>query len=599
MADVHRPIYRNTGADSSTSAAVYEDLANSSRRLMISFRAIKLYACIVLGTVVLVTFLPAVGNDFVDWDDYSFVTTNHHIQSITLDSLRWMLTTFYQGAWHPLTWFSHALDRSLWGLNPAPHRLINIILHTLNVLLFCALCIRLQDAWVERNPQRETITPESKFVAAWTAALLFGIHPLRVESVAWIAERKDVLSAFFYLATLITYLGYARAACAEQDGKWRYLLSVGAYLPAVLSKPMAVTLPFVLILIDYYPLYRLNRSSLWIRIREKSPFLVLAAVAVGMNIAAKWGEAIPFSYVPAGLRIMNAFHAMVFYVQKSVLPSHLLPLYQLDRGLDYFGPTFVISAMAIIVVSGMCIRQALNNHRVWAAVWFYYLITLAPALGIFLPYRHAMADRYTYLSTLGFWLLAGLGVARLWDTAGRLRQARIFKMGLIAAILSVATVYDYATQNQIGVWKNSETLWSYIIQHSDPVPDIAYFAIGKELERKGDLDGAMANYKRALSLSPENNSFKGRIGAILAKKGDYSSAEGIYRRILEAEPSNPASFVDMGRVLGMMGRYDEAIQSFERSLELDPDYFPAFPMLMTAYLEKNEIARARESIISI
>ncbi len=561
---------------------------------MITFRAIKLYACIVLGTIVLVTFLPAVGNDFVDWDDYSFVTTNHHIQSITLDSLRWMLTTFYQGAWHPLTWFSHALDRSLWGLNPAPHRLINIILHTLNVLLFCALCIRLQDAWVERNPQRETVTPESKFVAAWTAALFFGIHPLRVESVAWIAERKDVLSAFFYLTTLITYLGYARAACAAQDGKWRYLLSVAAYLPAVLSKPMAVTLPFVLILIDYYPLYRLNRSNLWIRIWEKGPFLVLAAVAVGMNIAAKWGEAIPFSHVPAWLRIMNAFHAMVFYVQKTVLPSHLLPFYHLDRGLNYFGPIFVISAVAVIVVTGLCIRRALNNHRVWAAVWFYYLITLAPALGIFLPYRHAMADRYTYLSTLGFWLLAGLGAGRLWDMAGRFRKARIFKIGFIAAILSVAIVYDYATQNQINVWKNSETLWSYIIQHSDSVPDIAYFAIGKELERKGDLDGAMENYKRAWSLSPENNKFKGRMGAILAKKGDYSGAMSIYRRILEAEPSNPASFVEMGRILAMMGRYDEAIQSLERALELDPGYFPAFPVLMTAYLEKNEIAHARE-----
>ncbi len=162
-------------------------------RPMISFRAIKLYLGIILGTVVLVTFLTAVGNDFVDWDDYAFVTTNYHIRSISTDSLRWMLTTFYQGAWHPLTWFSHALDRSLWGLNPAPHRLINIILHTLNVLLFCGLCMRLQDAWVERNPQRETISPESRFVAAWTAALLFGIHPLRVESVAWIAERKDVL----------------------------------------------------------------------------------------------------------------------------------------------------------------------------------------------------------------------------------------------------------------------------------------------------------------------------------------------------------------------------------------------------------------------
>ncbi len=561
---------------------------------MISFRAVKLYAGIVLGAVVLVTFLTAAGNDFVDWDDYAFVTTNYHIRAISTDSLRWMLTTFYQGAWHPLTWFSHALDRSLWGLNPAPHRLINIILHTLNVLLFCGLCLRLQDVWVEQNPQRDTISPESRLVAAWTAALLFGIHPLRVESVAWIAERKDVLSAFFYLATIITYLGYARSAGAREDRKWRYLLSVAVYLPAVLSKPMTVTLPFVLILIDYCPLYRLNRSSFWMRIWEKGPFFILAAFAAGMNIAAKWGEAIPFAYIPVGLRIMNAFHAMVFYVQKSVLPSHLVPLYQLDRGVDYLGPTFVLSATAIIVITGMCIRQAMKNHRVWAAAWFYYVITLAPALGIFLPYRHAMADRYTYLSTLGLWLLAGLGVARLWDAADRFRQAATLKVVLVAATLSIAIVYGYATQNQIGVWKNTETLWRYIIQQSDSVPDIAYFAMGKEFERKGDLDGAMANYQRALSLSPENNRFRGRIGAILAKKGDHATALNLYKQILEAEPSNPASSVDVGRVLALMGRYDDAIQSFERALELDHEYFPAFPMLVAAYIEKGQIARAQE-----
>ncbi len=561
---------------------------------MISLRAIKLYAWIMLGTIVLVTFLPSVANDFVDWDDYSFVTTNYHIHSISPDSLRWMLTTFYQGAWHPLTWFSHALDRALWGLNPAAHRLINIILHTLNVLLYCALCLRLQDVWVERNPQRAAISPESRFVAAWTAALLFGIHPLRVESVAWIAERKDVLSALFYLSTIMAYVGYASAARAAPDRKWRYLLSVALYLAAVLSKPMVVTLPLILILIDYCPLYRLDRSSLWTCIREKGPFFVFAAFAAGMNIAAKWGETIPFSYVPAGLRIMNAFHAMVFYLQKSVLPSHLIPLYQLDRNLDYFASTFVLSALAVIVITGMCVRQALNNQRVWATIWFYYSITLAPALGFFLPYRHAMADRYTYLSSLGFWLLAGLGVACLWDAAGRFRQARVLKMGLVATMLTVVIAYDYATQNQIGVWKNSETLWSYVIKHSDPVPDMAYFAIGKEFERKGDLDRAMANYQRASSLNPENNRFKGRMGAILAKKGDYASALSIYKEILEAEPSNPASHVDMGRVLAMLGRYDEAIQSFERALELDPNYFPAFPMIMAAYLEKNQIGHARE-----
>jgi protein O-mannosyl-transferase len=561
---------------------------------MISCRAIRLYAWILLGTVVLVTFLPSVGNDFVDWDDYSFVTTNYHIHSISPDSLRWMFTTYYQGAWHPLTWFSHALDRTLWGLNPAPHRLINIILHTLNVLLFCTLCIRLQDSWVERNPEHGAISPETRFVAAWTAALLFGIHPLRVESVAWIAERKDVLSSFFYLASILAYLGYARAARETPDRKWRYLLSVALYVPAVLSKPMSVTLPLALLVIDYCPLYRLNRSNLWVLVFEKVPFLVLAAFAAGMNIAAKWGEATPFSLVPLWLRIMNAFNAIVFYLQKSVLPTHLLPLYPLDKSINYFSPIFVLSGMAVMLVTVLCLRQAQRNRRVWAAVWFYYLITLAPALGLFLPYRHAMADRYTYMSTLGFWLMAGLGVARLWNAAGRFRQATALKIGLAAALLLVGIAYDRATQNQIGVWKDTETLWSYIMEHSDRVPDIAYFAMGKEFERKGDLDRAMADYERALSLSPDDNRFKGRMAAVLAKKGDYASALSIYDRILEAEPSNPASYVGKGRVLAMAGRYDEAIRYFQRALKLDSNYFPAFPMLMAAHLENKQIASARK-----
>jgi tetratricopeptide (TPR) repeat protein len=313
-----------------------------------------------------------------------------------------------------------------------------------------------------------------------------------------------------------------------------------------------------------------------------------------MNVVAKWGEAIPLSDVSAGVRIMNAFHAMVFYIQKSLFPSHLLPLYQLDKGLDYFSPTFFLYAAAIIVITGMCIWLAVNNRRLWASVWLYYMVSLAPALGIFLPYRHSMADRYTYLSTLGFWLLVGLGVARLWVAAGKFRQAIALKTVLVGAIVSVAIGYGYATQNQIDIWKNTETLWRHIVQQSDPVPEMAYFAMGKEFERKGDLDNAMANYEKALSINSADNRFRGRIAAIRAKKGDHAAALDIYRRILEAEPSNPAALVDVGRVLAMMGRYDDAIKSFERALELDPEYIPAFPMLMAAYLEKDRIAPARD-----
>ena len=227
--------------------------------------------------------------------------------------------------------------------------------------------------------------------------------------MAWLSERKDVLCALFYLSGLTAYLRYSEASTRASSVR-RYLLCLALFVLALLSKPMAVTFPFVLIILDYYPLRRLTRSTFRTVLLEKVPFLALSLGDVVMNTIARGGASIPFSYVPLYMRIMNAFSAIVAYVRQTIYPEDLIPLVQLDRHLNYFGPAFVGSMILVLVVTGLCLWRAYKNDRLWAAIWFSYVITLFPALGFYMVFRHAMADRYTYVPTMGLWILFGLGV---------------------------------------------------------------------------------------------------------------------------------------------------------------------------------------------
>jgi protein O-mannosyl-transferase len=557
-----------------------------------SFRTIKLSLYIVLFAAVLLVFLPSVENDFVDWDDYAFVSKNPRLAPISWESLRWMATTFYMGAWHPITWFSHAVDISLWGVNPSPHRLMNILIHCCNVVLFCVLCTTLQDIWSERNPAGKSVSAESKLIAAFSAAVLFGIHPLRVESVVWISERKDVLCSFFFLCSLVAYLAYA---CREhvREGKRFYFLSLGFHLMALLAKPMAMTLPLVLLVTDYFPLYRLDKGRLWACVREKIPYLILSAGCVGMNAAATWYTSIPFSYVPPHVRIMNALHSIVFYIRQSILPANLMPLYQMDRGLNYFGLEFAVCAVTVAGISGFCVWRAVKGSRLWMAVWCYFLITLGPASGLFMSYRHAAADRYTYLPTLGLWLLVGLALAHAWRRAADLKLAAVFKVAVVLCFVSVGVMYGEKTREQAKIWKNTESLWTHVLENSDYVPDLAYFAKGKMLEEKGELDEALRYYETAVSLSPEDTRFKGRLAVALAKKGDEERSLYLVRQMIEKAPGSPMPYLQLGRVFLQLGRYDEAISSFQKSLEISPGYPHAVAMLVATYLKMNRLDEAR------
>ncbi len=571
---------------------------------MISFRAVKLYAYLFLFFAVGMTFLPCVRNDFVNWDDFVFVVKNSHISSLSVESFLWMLTTFYQGAWHPLTWLSHGLDRALWGLNPSAHHLVNVIIHALNAVLVCVLFTMLQGVGLVTSTKRaldqtplqtRVPTPEpattSVYLGAFAAALLFAVHPLRVESVAWVSERKDVLCAFFFLGSLLTYLKYA---CAEnfREKRWYYLLTLALEFLALLSKPMAVTLPLVFVLFDFFPLARLTRSSFGRLIWEKIPFLLLCLGTVVANLVGTWGLAVPLSYISPSMRIMNAFHSIVFYLCQTVFPSNLVPFYQMDPDLNYFGPQFVICAVLVLVVTGIVIRRALNQDRLWAAVWFYYLITLAPTLGLFMFYRHAVANRYTYLSTLSFWFLIALGISRVWDRAGKLKNPLWMKTAALGAVALMGLVCVNITQKQIGIWRDSRTLWSYVIEHADYVPAVAFFGLGRELERQGELKLALEHYNMAHSLNPKNPQFREKIGDVLVKMGDLESALKIFTQIRDSDSNRPATHVNLGRTLALMKRYNEAAACFQRALELEPNSPHSLLWLTQIYLEIGDRKKA-------
>jgi tetratricopeptide (TPR) repeat protein len=418
---------------------------------------------------------------------------------------------------------------------------------------------------------------------------------LRVEPVAWASARKDVLSAFFFLCALIVYVDFVRA---ESGGSRRayYILTLFLSLLALLSKPTAMTLPFVLFVLDFYPLSRLERGTLGRLTLEKAPFLLLAAGAMAMNFFAARDVAVTLDYVPASVRIMNSFYAIIFYISRSIFPANLIPLYMMNRDLDYFGPVYVTSAVLVMAATVICIWRAMKNDRLWAAVWFYYLITLAPTLGFFMSFRHYVADRYSYLPTMAWWVLAGLAAARLWEAAGKVRHGPAFRAGLkvlwAGCFVLLAFLYGYCTESQIRVWKNTETLWQYVIDKADYIPDLAYAALGDDLERKGELDKALSHFQKAFSLNPRNNIFRGKVADILAKQGQKEEALAIHEAIRDVEPKNPWAHANVGRMLAMMGRHDEAIEALKKALELQPDYGNALLMLSAVYLETKDRTQA-------
>jgi Tfp pilus assembly protein PilF len=491
-------------------------------------RTIAVSAALFLGT--LLVFSRAIGNDFVNYDDPVYVTENPRVQAgLTPEGIRWALTTGAAANWHPVTWISHMVDWSVFEDDPHGHHAVSVVWHALNAILVFLLFRRLTNAF---------------WLSAFSAAL-FAWHPLRVESVAWIAERKDLLSGFFGLFALWAYVVYAQ----QHSAKW-YGLSLGTFALGLLAKPMLVTLPVIMLLLDIWPLQRFHSAP---RL-EKLPFFLLAAVSCAITLSVQHAGGSISTVLPLPARIANAFVAVFGYLEKFVWPNDLAVLYPHPG----FWPatTIVASILLFVLVTAAALSQF--RDRPWLAIgWFWFLIMLLPVLGLVQVGLHYMADRYTYLPILG------LQLALLPAFAKSRRPV------LVLVAVTVLSGCVVRTWSQLGVWKNSFTLFDHALSvtHNNY---LAYNNRGLFFDRAGRLDEATADYRQALAIKSDYAEANNNLGQALAEHGRPRDGLAMFRAALNANPNLLEAHNNLGNALADDGKPAEALPHYDFVLAREP-----------------------------
>ena len=546
-----------------------------------AFRRIALSCGVMIFLIVVLLYAPALKNSFVNLDDGAYVYENSSIRSLSVQSVRWMLTTFHAANWHPLTWLSHAVDYAFYGLNPPGHHLTSIILHGLNTLLVFLLSLQLM---LRATAHNQTSTPDPRIapapvlIAGCVTSLLFGIHPVHVESVAWLAERKDVLCAFFFLLTLCTYIVSVSCVAANRRRAW-FTLCVLFTAAALAAKPMAVTLPLVLLLLDIYPLRRISFAEGAGRnlpvVLEKAPFFLLSSISAILTILAQHagGALESLERVPLYFRFINALHASLFYLAKMLWPVGLVPYYAIPKVIKAVQiASYSISFILFLSITGWCMWQWKRGRLLFPIVWAYYLITLLPVAGIIQVGSQAAADRYTYLPSVSIFLLAGLGIAQLFTQCAGKKNMMIAG-GVCTALIFAA--FGQRTLNQIKVWHDSETLWGYVIKTFPGRVPIAHNNLGVLYDGRGLHDKALEEYEKAIAINPTFADAHNNLGVAYKRKGNYDRAMQEYQRALAGNPNLAEAHNNLGLVYYAKGLNNEAITAYEKALAINPAFAEA------------------------
>jgi Tfp pilus assembly protein PilF len=562
----------------------------SSRNAMSA--ELRRIAPVVVVLITLVTFLPALRNEFVQWDDAAAFLTNPRFRGLGPTQLRWMFTTFYTGIYRPLTWMTYGGDFLLWGMDPFGYHLTNVLLHAANALLVYLLARRLLAAAMP-----DAVEGVALPVSATVAALFFAVHPLRAEPVAWVSARADLLSAFFLLLSVLAYLRHsARIRSVPWRSGW-LAASVGLYAVSLLAKPVALTFPFVLLILDVYPLRRLGAGGresvaaqrlVWL---EKLPFLVLAVAMVPIILQAK-AESIP-NVTGSKLLLGAALSAygLAFHVWKAIAPLGLSPLYEMPARIVATSWPFLLS---VVVVLAITVLLLLNRSR-WPgalAAWVSYAVILAPISGV-IPYGPQMAaDRYTYLACIGFAVLGGGGLLYLWRWAERgTRQRRVAIAGSLAALVILATLAGL-TLKQVGVWRDSETLWSYTVA-VEPASSVAQSNLGLVLIARGHPDEARAHLRRAVDLDPGNAANHLSLAAVLFVLNQAGEARKQVGTLLALTSDTARAYRDLGNALFAQARLEDARQYLELALHLSPGNGDAENVLGVVLVNQHKLDEAK------
>ena len=501
-----------------------------------------------LALATMLAYLPATRDRFLNYDDDDYVTENTMVQrGLTWTGIKWAFTTWHASNWHPLTWLSHMVDCEIFRLNPGGHHFVNVLFHSANAVLLFALLLRLTGAmW------------PSAFIAA-----LFAWHPLHVESVAWVSERKDVLSTCFALLSLLCYAGHAR-----ENRRRDYWFALVFFALGLMCKPMLVTLPFVMLLLDYWPLQRIQvpgpgAGSVRHCVFEKWPFFLLAALSAAVTFLAQRNDAVQsFARVPPWLRVENAITAYAGYLYKAVWPVNLSVFYPLPGHI----PGLVVAASAAFLVF-ISIMVWLERKRSPCLIvgWLWFAGTLVPVIGLVQVGDQAMADRYTYFPLIGIFSAVTFFAKQWADRFQFLKTAfAVTAVLILAACLAL-------TENQLRYWHDNESLFRHALEVSEESA-LAHLNLGVELQDQNKPAQALVQYQEALRLDPSRHEAYNNIGRILIEQGKPQEALDYCRTAVQLDPKSALSRDNLGLVLVELRRFDEAMREFSEAARLDAQY---------------------------
>jgi protein O-mannosyl-transferase len=536
-----------------------------------------------LATMLAYSSLPPCG--FINYDDPDYVVHNPHVKrGLTLDDVSWAITTFHAGNWHPLAWISHMLDCQVYGLKPAGHHLTSLLFHSANAILLFIVLGRLTGAlW------------RSAIVAA-----LFAWHPLHVESVAWVSERKDVLSAFFWILSVGAYAKYAaKSEITDPDQKSKiknqkfspyYALSLLFFALGLMSKPMVITLPFVLLLLDYWPLGRAVKTadsmpSPWRRLLlEKTPFFLLAAVSSVLTFfAQRSGNAVSSLHdVTLSQRLANVPVAYARYLGKTFWPSHLAVMYPLPNSWPVWQVGAAVLLLGVITILAAAFRR---SHPYLIVGWLWYLGMLVPVIGFVQVGLQSMADRYTYLPLVGIFIML------VWGGTEWL-QIRKFHTALTSVSVPILlTACIVLTWLQARVWRNSVTLFSHALAVGSGGA-VAHADLAEALASSGNLDQARAEYAAALQLKPGNPTALFGLGLISSRQTNAEQATQYFQSALQNRPNYPEARYNLGLIYALQGKTAEAIEQYRQCLRLAPDVPEVHYSLANALVTERRLGEA-------
>ncbi len=545
--------------------------------------------CLLLVVATLALYNPVNRHPFVNYDDDRYVTENPHVHNgLNWDTIAWAFTAKEQGNWHPITWLSHSLDYQLFHQNPTGHHFASLLIHAANAVLLFLLLIY---ATARFGP--------SLFVAA-----LFALHPMNVESVAWVAERKNVLSTFFFFAALAAYCWYVR----KPDWR-RYLAFAALFALGLMSKPMVITLPFVLLLLDYWPVNRIQggpvgalpitQAPLSKLLVEKLPLLALSATSAVITMQAQraGGAMRSIAQFSLSVRLQNAVVAYATYLWKMIWPSHLAPVYP-HPGDSLAVWQVATSALVLLAVTGVVLR--FGSRRYLMTGWLWFLGTLVPVIGLVQVGDQGMADRYAYIPLIGIFVMIAWTAADLTDSYQIGLRARMIPAACVLLVLS------FATNRQLGYWSSNYDLWTHALAVTDRnfvaqnnlggallllgKPDEAYTHfqaaaeinpndpmshsnMGAYLQQRGKLSEAMEQYERTISLTSDAGLLSAtyaNLGAACRQLGEDDKARDSYDHALRLNPNQSNAYLGLGQLLEKQDRLDDAIHNYSKSVELRP-----------------------------